>query len=315
MLSRVADSLYWLGRYSERTETNAHIISTQIEHMLEQNRNDSDYEKEWHNVIDICGYIEQYKLVYDSYYFQQMVHYLLIDSSNYNSIQSLITSIRNNARNARNVIPNELWEEWNELYLKMQERPEHERFSVLKTTEFLTTVRKTSLTATGIIDSLMTRDECFQFVKIGKWIERSEKTALIVLNLIEQEQQSSREFAVNSVLQLTNSFEEYARRFRTRTSDEVLNFLMGDSKCSRTVAYGIRKIKRTILDIELDVVSPYAVELFEAIEQLEFIVKQDASVMSIEQRKNWLKEIHKLCADFGPIFARTYYLNAPILVD
>ena len=109
MLSRVADSLYWLGRYSERTETNAHIISTQIEHMLEQNRNDSDYEKEWHIVIDICGYIEQYKLVYDSYYFQQMVHYLLIDLSNYNSIQSLITNIRNNARNARNVIPNDLW--------------------------------------------------------------------------------------------------------------------------------------------------------------------------------------------------------------
>lgn len=294
-----------------------HILLThKLSVSLEQSRNDCGYEKEWHTVLDICGYIEVYSARYESYYLQQMVYYLLFDEYNYNSIDSLIKSIRNNARNTRDLIPNELWEEWNELYLSMQVKTVDEEFTVLKTTEFLTKIRKTSLTATGIIDSLMTRDECFQFVKIGKWIERSEKTALIVLRLLENEDVLTREIAVTSGLQLTNSFEEYTRRFRIRTSDNVLNFLMGDTKCSRSVAYGIRKIKRTVLDIEEDSVSsPYAQEMFEALEQLELIVQKDASLMSVEQRKEWVKEIHTQCSNFGPVFARTYYLNAPILVD
>ena len=81
MLSRVADSLYWLGRYAERTETNAHIIYTQMDHMLEQSREDSSYEKEWDCVLRICGYIDDYKERYEGYHLKQMNYYLLFDES------------------------------------------------------------------------------------------------------------------------------------------------------------------------------------------------------------------------------------------
>ena len=71
------------------------------------------------------------------------------------------------------------------------------------------------------------------------------------------------------------------------------------------------------MSIKTEILQKNKIHLLEGIfyVDIEFIVKQDASVMSIEQRKKWLKEIHKLCADFGPIFARTYFLTAPILVD
>lgn len=315
MLSRVGDSLYWLGRYSERTETNAHIIGTHIEHMLEQGLSDGAYVIEWHNALTICGYFDDYSARYEGYYLQEMLHYLLFDQANYNSIDSLIKSIRSNARNTRDLIPNELWEEWNELYLSMEKKIGTEDYTVLKTTAFLSKVRKTSLIATGIIDSLMTRDECFQFVKIGKWIERSEKTALILLSLLESEDDSSNKSSNTSSLQLTNSFDEYTRRYRTRTSEEVLNFLVNDTKCTRSVAYGVNKIKRTILDIEEDIVRPYTKLLFETLEELEFILQKDAAQMNIKQRKEWIKAIHTSCTKFGPIFSCTYYLNAPILVD
>lgn len=317
MLSRVADSLYWLGRYAERIETNAHIIYTQMDHMLEQSREDSSYVKEWDCVLSICGYIDDYKERYEGYYLKQMNYYLLFDESNYNSISYLLKSIRNNARNARDIIPNELWEEWNEFYLAMQNGTFPMEFSVPNTAIFLERLRKTALTATGIIDSLMTRDECFQFLKIGKWIERSEKTAIIAHELLQQHHnnQLNREFAVNFGLQLTNSWEEYNRRSRSRKPDEVLNFIVGDIKCTRSIAYGLRKIKKTVLDIEDGKMRLYATYMFQALEELEQLVQIDATSLTIEERREWIDTILKKLTGFGPIFSKTYYLTAPILVD
>ena len=317
MLSRVADSLYWLGRYAERTETNAHIIYTQMDHTLEQSREDSSYESEWDCVLRICGYIDDYKERYEGYSLKRMNYYLLFDERNYNSITYLIKSIRNNAKNARDIIPNELWEEWNEFYLAMQNGAFATEFSVPNTAIFLGRLRKTALSATGIIDSLMTRDECFQFLKIGKWIERSEKTALIAHELLQYQQRDllNREFAVNFGLQLTNTLEEYNRRFRSRTPDEVLNFIVGDIKCTRSIAYGIRRIKKTVLDIEDGKIRLYANQMFQALEELEHLVQIDSTSLTVEERSEWIDTIGKKVTCFGPIFSKTYYLTAPILVD
>lgn len=317
MLSRVADSLYWLGRYAERIETNAHIIYTQMDHMLEQSREDSSYENEWDCVLRICGYIDDYKERYEGYSLKQMNYYLLFDECNYNSITYLIKSIRNNAKNARDIIPNELWEEWNEFYLAMQNGAFPTEFSIPNTAIFLGRLRKTALSATGIIDSLMTRDECFQFLKIGKWIERSEKTAIIAHELLQQQHKDllNREFAVSFGLQLTNTFEEYNRKFRSRKPDEVLNFIVGDIKCTRSIAYGIRKIKKTVLDIEDGKIRLYANQMFQALEELEQLVQIDSTSLTIEERREWIDTIRKKVTCFGPIFSKTYYLTAPILVD
>jgi len=317
MISRVADSLYWLGRYAERIETNAQIIYKQMDHMLEQSRDDSSYEKEWDCVLRICGYIDDYKERYGGYHLKRMNQYLLFDENNFNSISYLIKSIRNNARNTRDIIPNELWEEWNEFYLAMQNREFPVEFSVPNTAVFLGRLRKTALSATGIIDSLMTRDECFQFLKIGKWIERSEKTAIIAHELLQQQNrnQVSREFAVNFGLQLTNTLEEHNRRFRSRKPDEVLNFIVGDIKCTRSIAYGIRKIKKTVLDIEDGKMRLYASRMFQSLEELEQLVQIDSTSLTIKERKEWINAIRKKISAFGRIFSKIYYLTTPILVD
>ncbi len=314
MLSRVADSLYWLGRYSERTYTNAYITSVQIDQMLELGPSEKSYEQHWHTILSICGYIDDYESRYEGYQISQMLYYLISDHQNYNSIDSLLTSIRNNAKNTRNCIPNALFEEWNSLYLAKNESPLQAPYTVLDTIEYLVKVRKTSLTATGIIDSLMTRDECFLFVNIGKWLERSEKTALIILNFMDNEEVLNQNFAVTLALQVTNTFEEYTRRSRIREAGKVLNFLIGDPNCSRSVAYGIGKIKNTVFEIEHYEIRPYAEQLFDAIEELEVLIQQNASDMSKRERKQWVTKIHDLCIELGPIFSETYYLTEPILV-
>ena len=314
MLSRVADSLYWLGRYSERVYTNAYIAGEQIDHMLELGRTDGQYEQQWANVLNIGGYMDDYEVRYGRYEESDMLFYLLSDQQNFNSIERLLQSIRDNAKNTRDCIPNALFEQWNSLYLNNQQNPLQAPYNVLNATEFLTTVQTTSLTATGIIDSLMTRDECFLFVKIGKWLERSEKTALILLTLIENASVLNRDFAVTYALQLTNTLDEYTRRSRHREADLVLKFLIQDALCSRSVSYGVRKIKNTVLEIEKNKIYSYATDLFEAIEKLEQAMEQDPTPMSREARMEWVRDIHKQCIELGPIFSQTYYLTKPILV-
>ena len=96
MLSRVADALYWIGRYSERIETNAYIAAMQLEHTLEYNVNDELKELEWQAIIKISGYFDEYKKRYPVYNVDDCIYYLLFDRSNLNSIESLVESVRFN---------------------------------------------------------------------------------------------------------------------------------------------------------------------------------------------------------------------------
>ena len=314
MLSRVADSLYWIGRYSERTETNAHILSTQLVHMIELSNEDKSYEIEWETIIKICGYHDEYSGRYNGYYLQKMIQYLLCDVKNYNSITSLIKSIRMNARNTRDILPNELWEEWNDQYLSIKSK-EHRDYSIIATQEFLNTIRKASLTSSGIIDTLMTRDECYLFLKIGKWLERAEKTAIILNELLDKEEQLTGDFTSTFALQLTHALEEYTRRSRDRSNRKVLNFLIGDLKSSRSIAFSIQKIKEAVLEFENGKIEDYAIEMFEALAKLENCLKRDTTLLTIDQCKAWVKDIREQCTHFGPIFSKTYYLTPPILVS
>ena len=313
MLSRVADSLYWLGRYAERVETNAHMTTSQLENMLEHHTPHIDTF--WKTLLDICGYQDDFHARYEQPTTEDILYYLVSDQENFNSVAVLIDSIRFNAKNARNCIPNGLWEEWNTFYLAMTQQPLTQPYTVLKTTEFLTQLRRTALTATGTIDSLMTRDEGFQFIKIGKWIERSEKTALILLRMLEQQNTVTTDTTMATTLQLTNALEEYARRFRSRKSEDIIQFLVSDSKCSRSVTYGIRKIKRTVLDIEQDTLQPHSEDLLFALDELEALLQQNAQNMTVAECKEWVATIHTKCMHLGPIFSKTYYLTVPMLVE
>lgn len=316
MLSRVADSLFWLGRYAERTETNTHVVLTALDHILEQSTKEVSYRSYWAHVVEICGFGDTENIDVEVMSEEQLLAYVICDVANHNAIVPLIDSVRFNLKNVRDIIPNELYEVWNELYLDMEQDGHSAANSVLETTDFLQKVRRTSLTATGVIDSLMIRDEAFQFLKIGKWMERSEKTSLIVKEFLAHENVSvEREFSAGIALSLTNALDEYTRKYRSRDTLDMLNFIIKDSNCSRSVAYGIRKIRKTIEDIEGGQRASYTEELFRLITKIEQQLKVDAHDLSYDERIDWVDEIGTLCMLLGPVFSATYYLTPPIAID
>ena len=311
MLSRVADSLYWIGRYSERIETNAYIAAMQLEHTLEYNVNDELKELEWQAIINICGYFEEYKKLYPIYNVDDCIYYLLFDRSNLNSIQSLVESVRFNLKNARDIIPIMLWETWHDIHLTVQSFSQN--VSMMEISSFLNEIRSLCLTTTGIVDSLMTRDESYMFLKIGKWLERSEKTATITKKLLEQTKMYNSTFASNYALLLTNSLEDFNRRFRIDITMDTLKYLIADQKCTRSVYYGIKKIHGTIVDLQDGNYKTYTDELFKHLYDLKRLLKKDYTLKSIDEKLKWIIEIQQKCIALGPIFTKTYYLTKPIL--
>lgn len=178
MLSRVADALYWMARYSERTENNAHIVQIQLLNMLEQSGKDYEYIDHWECVLDICASKEEYASYNGQIRVNSLIDYLLFSETNSNALLTTLYGIRENARISRDSIPIELWELQNAFYLYLQQEiSEREKpFPLISLNYFLHNVRKTSMTVTGLIEGSMDRDLPFYLIQIGKWLERAEKT-------------------------------------------------------------------------------------------------------------------------------------------
>ena len=114
MLSRVAQNLYWLGRWVERAENTARLVSVNANLLLDLPRG---IAPGWQPLVAITGGEADYRKRYDGYEERNVVRYLVGDASNPSSILSSLVSARENARTIRDIVPREAWELINELYL------------------------------------------------------------------------------------------------------------------------------------------------------------------------------------------------------
>ena len=121
MLSRVADSLFWISQNMERADSMAKLLSVRLVSVLENHDPKMGTEHDWEEVIEIIGNKEKYSDSYTSYDRESVIHYIAFSKHNNNSIYSCITIARENARMIREVIPLELWEVINGLYLEVRD--------------------------------------------------------------------------------------------------------------------------------------------------------------------------------------------------
>ena len=115
MLSRVAESLYWMERYLERADNTARFIEVSKSLSLDFQNNESL----WSSLIMASGNNELYKKSFDSYIDEDVIFFLTFDSQNPNSILKCLEYARNNARSIREVLSNDLWEVINEMYSEL----------------------------------------------------------------------------------------------------------------------------------------------------------------------------------------------------
>lgn len=318
MLSRVADALYWMARYSERTENNAHILQIQLLNMLEQSGKENEYIDHWESVLDICASKEEYAFYNGPIRVNALIDYLLFSETNSNALLTTLYRIRENARISRDSIPIELWELQNTFHLYVQQEiVEREKpFPLISLHYFLQNVRKTSMTVTGLIEGSMDRDLPFYLIQIGKWLERAEKTIRMALITLEHQQQlkvALQDADGAFLLSLTRATESYLRKHRQTKLISVIQYLLHDEHFPRSVAFCLKKIEEALMNIEKDHLSIRFLELTSPLKTLLFdIIKIDLLTITIEEAILSMEERLSQCIDFSHAFATIYHLYEPI---
>lgn len=165
MLSRVADHLYWMGRYIERTEHTARVLNVQTNLALEESP-----AQRAKRVKHVLNALRQPELSVGS--FEEAATVLTLDPQNPASVRSSIRRARENARQIRERISSEMWEQANRLHLYVSD-PERAKELLAQPHEFYNGVLVGTHLFNGVTDSTMSRDQAWQFIQVGRWLERA----------------------------------------------------------------------------------------------------------------------------------------------
>src|SRR5437868_1556190 len=174
MLSRVADSVFWMARYIERAENVARFID--VNHNLSLELGD-ELGDQWAPLVYTTGDHEGFFKRYKEATRANVQRFLAFDKENPNSILSCVSSARENARTAREIISSDMWEELNRFYLMVREAV---REGGKSDHDFFAQIKRSSHLLIGTTDSTMSHGEAWHFARMGRLLERAEKTSRIV---------------------------------------------------------------------------------------------------------------------------------------
>lgn len=244
MLSRVANSIFWMNRYLERAENIARLIETQL-HMSLDLPSLRDDPNAWKPLVDITG---------DSDYFSEnlgapskdnVIFFHTFDSNYPHSIKSCLTAARENARSVREVIPSEIWEMINKLYLEVIGMGAQGR-TIKNPHKFYSNIKMACHLIVGIAYSTMAHGEAWYFSQLGRFLERADKTSrildvkyFIILPRVDYVGSSMDSVQWAALLKSTSSLEMYRKRFNLISSRNIADFLIFDREFPRSVLFCI----------------------------------------------------------------------------
>lgn len=251
MLSRVAENLYWMGRYLERAENTARFINSMTQVRLDLPR---DASFGWDVLLTVAGldhlFVERYPdpSAADE---DTLIPFLIEDEKNPSSILACIHNARENARTVREVLPMELWERINSLYLYIRDNAKRARMGRGPRSDLLQGVIGRRESIIGLLTGSMSRDVAYQFIKLGRNIERADMTTRIIdVNSAVHLPKDPALAAVSaermwlSTLNALSALQMYRRHIGVHVrGNDVVNYLLKDIHFPRTVLHCLAEIE------------------------------------------------------------------------
>lgn len=219
MLSRTADHLYWMARYTERAENLARMLDVNSRmSLLPQGA--EVVEQGWIATLTIIGLLDAFRQRYDTVSSANVISFMAFDRDNPMSIYSCLRAARENARAVRGTLTSEIWETLNATWLEMRTaRPR--RSAAADVGDFFEWVKYRSHVARGVIQGTMLRDEAWHFTWLGTYLERADSTARILdvkyhllLPRGEQVGGAADYYQWSALLHSVSAFEIYRRVYR-----------------------------------------------------------------------------------------------------
>ncbi|MEI6429614.1 MAG: alpha-E domain-containing protein [Pseudanabaena sp. ELA607] len=255
MLSRVADSIYWLNRYIERAENVARFVDVNLQLALDL---PSGLPQQWQPLVMTTGDNQYFYDKYSQATMENVIFFLCFDTEYPNSIRSCLRAARENARSIREIISSELWEQVNDFYLWVESiTPKNQSEIVANLHGFLDKIKLTSHLFAGIMDATMSHNEAWHFGLVGRFLERAEKISrildvkyFILLPTVSHVGSTLDELEWIALLKSASAYEMYRKYGQQRiTPPGVVDFMLLNREFPRSALSCILNAERSIYQI------------------------------------------------------------------
>ncbi len=251
MLSRIADSMFWLNRYMERSDGMLRGVRTQYILLLDKGVN---AHISWQPVLEIYSYAKQEEIQLLKDDSDAALYHLLLDTSNQNSLKLLITRARENARGMQDHITKEVWEHINQMYHLINTLSDTEELLGAKTMATVDALTNNCILYNGVADTTMPRGLSWCFMSLGKYVERCLLTlemtnkyfAMIDYNLEDEKDI----LQWRPLLLSLSGFELHLKTYRTSSyNHNALHQVLFNENFTRSILYTLKRIERYFTDI------------------------------------------------------------------
>jgi uncharacterized alpha-E superfamily protein len=237
MLSRIAESLFWIGRYVERADGTARLLDVHLQLLLEDPWVDEDTA--CRSLLKVIGSDAKFDQPMDRH---MLMNALTVDRNDPSSIASALGAARENARRVREIVSTELWECLNTTRSRMPRKVALDRAH-----DFFGWVRERTALAVGIVESSTSRDEAWTFFTLGRSLERVDMTARL-LATSELTQASGPSWT--TILRSCGAYEAYLRTYRgVPSATNAAEFLLLDRIFPRSVIFNISRAEKCLADL------------------------------------------------------------------
>lgn len=241
MLSRVAESVYWMSRQIERAENIARFLEVTLHLILDQPENLVD---PWDPLVRVTGDEKWFKEKYGAPNQENVVHFLAFDEAYPHSMLTCLRAARENARGVREKLSSEAFEQINEFYLFVNDASRNE--SLDRNSQFFDDIRQQALLWSGVFASTMAQDTTWHFANVGRMLERADKTSRILdvkyFNLllsVDHVGTAIDDLQWSALLLAVSGFEAYRRDHHDIDVENVVDFFLFNRTFPRSVHHCI----------------------------------------------------------------------------
>jgi uncharacterized alpha-E superfamily protein len=247
MLSRVAESLYWMSRYVERAECIARLVSVNHQILIDLDLKSSDAVRQnWGPLITSLNIHGNFRKKGVPPTVENITEYLIFDHDNPSSLRSCLKAARENARAVREQISTDMWEHINRTYLWLWGKSAQQFFQ-RDLYAFLDQIKESSILFDGLSNNTMLHEEGWDFFRVGKFLERADFTSRVLDDKFHLVGKLNPLVQWGGVLRSCSAKQAYQQKYLAEVTPVlVAKFLILSDTFPRSILYSIQQIDNSL---------------------------------------------------------------------
>lgn len=241
MLTRVADSIFWMNRYIERMENNSRIIDVNLLISMEL---PTGTMEQWGPLVHATGEYPLFEKLYGEPTKENVLKFLLAEKENSSSILNCLHFARENARIVRENISSEIWEHLNVSYLEVREMLQNDDVDILNIRDFLKKIKFIGQLFAGLIASTISRLEGWSFSIMGRYLERADNASRFLdvkyFHLLPSPEDVGSSLDLiqwHSILKSLSAFEMYRKIYGRISAADITEFIVLNHDFPRSILF------------------------------------------------------------------------------